>query len=276
VLVRDTRWTRVILAALLTLVLALLAASYLRGSAQLRTTSGAVFGTAARAVQSVTSPMAGLLQRGSNSARSSLSASALRAELIKLRAELSNGQLSRRDQARLAALLQLPGRSGHSIIGADVIAAGRRSSQTITLDVGRLAGVRPDTTVLNSSGLVGRVTSVSRWTCIVQLATARTAVVGVRVAGSGQMGWVTGTGGTGGSPDPLRLHVVGASNSVVPGQHLVTFASVGDRPYVRGVPVGVVTRVETGAGSAEMAQVRPFADFAALGVVGVLRPGARP
>ena len=273
---RDTRRTRVILATLLTLALALLAASYLRGSAQLRTTSGAVFGMAARAVQSVTSPMAGLLQRGSTSARSSLSASALRAELIKLRAELSNGQLSRRDQARLAALLQLPGRSGHSIIGADVIAAGRRSSQTITLDVGRFAGVRPDTTVLNSSGLVGRVTSVSRWTCIVQLATARTAVVGVRVAGSGQMGWVTGTGGTGGSPDPLRLHVVGASNSVVPGQHLVTFASVGDRPYVRGVPVGVVTRVETGAGSAEMAQVRPFADFAALGVVGVLRPGGRP
>lgn len=273
---RDTRRTRVILAALLALAVALLAADYLRGSAQLRTTSGAVFGTAARAVQSVTSPMADLLQRGSTSAGSSRSASALQAELVKLRAELSSGQLTRRDQARLATLLQLPGRRSHNIIGADVIAADHGSSQTITLDVGRLAGVRPDTTVLNSSGLVGRVTSVSRWTCIVQLATATTAVVGVRVAGSGQMGWVTGTGGSGGGPDLLSLHVVGASNSVVPGQRLVTFASVGGRPYVRGVPVGVVTHVETSAGSAQMAQVRPFADFAALGVVGVLRPGGRP
>jgi rod shape-determining protein MreC len=274
VLVRDTRRTRVILAALLTLARAA-RRQHLRGSAQMRTTSARVFGTAARAVQSVTSPMAGLLQRGSTSAGSSLSASALRAKLIKLRAELNNGQLSRRDQARLATLLQLPGRSGHSIIGADVIAADRGSSQTITLDVGRLAGVTPDTTVLNSSGLVGRVTSVSRWTCMSgwQLPERPWWAFALRQRPDGL---VTGMGDTGGSPDLLRLHVVGASKSVVPGQRLVTFASVGDRPYVRGVPVGVVTRVETGAGSAEMAQVRPFADFAALGVVGVLRPGGRP
>jgi len=275
VLVRDTRRTRVVLATVLTLALALLAADYLRGSAQLRSTSGAVFGTAARAVQSVTSPMTGLLRRGSTSGVSSRSASALQAQLIRLRAQLNGGQLTTAEQARLAALLGLPGRGRHRVVGADVIATGHGSSQSVTLDVGRRAGIRPDTTVLNAAGLVGRVTSVRRWTCTVLLATAKSAVVGVRVAGSGQTGWVTGVASTADGHDVLRLRVVGAGNSVVPGQRLVTFASVGGRPYIGGVPVGVVTRVVAGRGSAETAQVRPFANLSALGVVAVIRPGGR-
>ncbi|MGN6678578.1 MAG: rod shape-determining protein MreC [Streptosporangiaceae bacterium] len=270
---RDTRRTRVVLAALLTLALVLLAADFLRGSAQLRSTSGAIFGTAARAVQSVTGPMTGLLRSGSGG--SSRSVSALQAELIKLRARLNSGQLSAPEQARLATLLQLPGRGRYRIAGADVIAAGRGSRQTVTLDVGRRAGVRPNTTVINASGLVGRVTRVGRWTCTVLLATAKSAVVGVRIAGSGQLGWVTGRGSNANGPNLFRLRLVGGGNSLVPGQRLVTFASVGGRPYVGGVPVGVVTRVAPATGSAEIAQVRPFANFSALGVVGVVRPGGR-
>lgn len=272
---RDSRRTRVVLATLLTLALALLAADYLRGSAQLRSTGGAVFGSAARAVQSVTNPMTGLLRRGSTSSAPSRSASALQAELIRLRAQLNGSQLTVSERARLATLLQLPGHRRHQVVGADVIATGHGSSRTITLDVGRRAGIRPDTTVLNAAGLVGRVASVRRWTCTVLLATAKSAVVGVRVAGSGQMGWVTGTPGTHDGPGALTLRVVGAGNTVVPGQRLVTFASVGGRPYVGGVPVGVVTRVEAGPGSARTARVRPFANFAGLGVVAVIRPGGR-
>jgi len=274
--VRDSRLTRVVLATLLTVAVALLAADYLRGSSQLRRTSDTVFGTAARAVESVTSPVAGLLRSGSSSSGSSRSTRALQAELSKLRAQLSNGQLSGAEQALLATLLQLPGHGRHRVVGADVIAVGQGSAQTVTLDVGRRAGVRPDTTVLNASGLVGRVTSVKQWTCTVLLATAKTAVVGVRVAGSRRMGWVTGLGRNNDGPEVLRLQVVGAGNSVVPGQRLVTFASVGGRPYVAGVPVGVVTGVEVGSGSAEIARVRPFANFSALAVVGVIRPGTRP
>jgi rod shape-determining protein MreC len=275
VLVRDTRRTRLVLATLLALALALLAADYLRGSAQLRSTSGAVFGTAARAVQSVTNPMNGLLRRGSTSGASGRSASALQAELVRLRAQLNGGQLTPSEQARVAALLRLPGRGRHRVVGADVIATGDGASQTVTLDVGRRAGVRPDTTVLNAAGLVGRVTSVRRWTCTVLLATAKTAVVGVRVTGSGQLGWVTGVASTANGTGALRLRVVGAGHSVVPGERLVTFASVGGRPYIGGVPVGVVTQVQAGRGTAQTAQVRPFANFSALGVVAVVRPGGR-
>jgi rod shape-determining protein MreC len=84
------------------------------------------------------------------------------------------------------------------------------------------------------------------------------------------MGWVTGTAQGRSGPDLLELHVLGASSALARGQQLVTAASVGDRPYVAGVPVGVVTRVETGAGLTATALVRPFVDFSALDVVGVV------
>ena len=56
-----------------------------------------------------------------------------------------------------------------------------------------------------------------------------------------------------------------------PGQQLVTFGSVHGRPYVPGVPVGVITRVQASATSlTKVAMVRPYADDSALGVVGVV------
>jgi rod shape-determining protein MreC len=56
-----------------------------------------------------------------------------------------------------------------------------------------------------------------------------------------------------------------------PGQQVVTFGSVHGRPYVPGVPVGVITQVQASATSlTKLALVRPYADDSALGVVGVV------
>jgi rod shape-determining protein MreC len=56
-----------------------------------------------------------------------------------------------------------------------------------------------------------------------------------------------------------------------PGDQLVTSASVRDMPYVPGVPVGVVTKLVVANGSLTAAAlVRPYVDFGALGVVGVV------
>jgi rod shape-determining protein MreC len=55
------------------------------------------------------------------------------------------------------------------------------------------------------------------------------------------------------------------------GQQLVTAASVKQRPFVPGVPVGVITAVlGHGGGLTERALVRPYADFSSLGVVGIV------
>ncbi len=269
--VHDTRRTRVVFAVLLTAALALIATNYLGGSASLRTIGGTVFGTAERAVRSVTSPLTGFFEHGA-SAGPSQREQALERKLIRLRAQLSSQQLSRREYAQLARLLRLPGRGRHRIVGADVIAVGQGYQQAVTLDVGSRDGIRPQETVLDAAGLVGTITSVSPWTCTVLLATAPAAVAGVRVAGSGRTGWVTGMTTSRSGSDLLRLHVLSASSVVAPGQRLVTAASVGNRPYVAGVPVGVITRVSAGGGLTRTALVRPFADFSALDVVGVVVP----
>jgi len=269
---------------LLTVALALIATDYLGGSAPLRSIGGAVFGTAERAIWSVTGPIAGFFEHGAGAAGSARRVQALERQLIRLRAQLSNEQLTRTDHAQLAKLLRLSGQGGYRIVAANVIAVGQGYEQAVTLDVGSRDGVRPEETVLNASGLVGTVTSVSPWTCTVLLATDATAVAGVRLAtdatavagvrlvGSGQMGWVTGTANSLSGPDLLRLHVLGSSGTVSTGQRLVTSASIGNRPYVPGVPVGAVTQVGIGAGLTGTALVHPFADFTALDVVGVVTP----
>jgi rod shape-determining protein MreC len=268
--VHDTRRTRVVLAVLLAFALALIATDYLGESAPLRAIGGAVFGTAERAVRSVTEPIAGLIGRAAGPAGPGRQVQALEREVIRLRARLSSEQLSRQEYAQLAALLRLGGHHYYRIIDANVIAVGQGYEQAVTLDVGSRDGVKPEETVLNASGLVGTVVSTSLWTCTVLLAIDPTAIAGVRLTGSGQMGWVTGTAKDRSGSDLLRLHVLGASSALARGQQLVTAASVGDRPYVPGVPVGVVSRVETGAGLTGTALVRPFANFSALDVVGVV------
>jgi rod shape-determining protein MreC len=104
----------------------------------------------------------------------------------------------------------------------------------------------------------------------VLLATDASATVGVRIAGTNEIGAVTGTGRGQAGPDALRLQVFDASAVLHPGERLVTYGSVHGRPYVPGVPVGVITRIQAGASAlTKIAYVRPFAN-GALGVVGVV------
>jgi rod shape-determining protein MreC len=91
------------------------------------------------------------------------------------------------------------------------------------------------------------------------------------MAGSGQIGSLTGSAGTLSGSAPLKLTLFSASATLKPGQELVTFGSVGGRPYVPGVPVGTVSSVTTQPGSlTPTAVVKPFADVTGLGVVGVV------
>jgi rod shape-determining protein MreC len=156
-------------------------------------------------------------------------------------------------------------------VAATVIAVGQGYGQTVTLDAGSRDGVRPQETVLDGHGLVGTVTAVNARTCTVLLATDATAVVGVTLASSGKIGWVTGPGKSRSGSGLLRLQVLDANAVLSPGEQLVTSASVRDRPYVPGVPVGVISKVENRAGSlTALALVRPYVDFTSLGVVGIV------
>ena len=260
-----------VLAMLLAVALALIALDYLGWSGPLRAMGGTVFGTAERAANSVIGPVAGFFERGAGTSGSTSRVRALERQLITLRFRLSQQRLSGTEYAQLARLLRLSGSGGYRIVAANVIAVSQGYGQAITLDVGSSNGVRPDETVLNGAGLVGTVASVSQWTSTVLLETDSTAVTGVRLAGSGRMGWVTGAGEGIPRLESLRLHLLGAPSGVSPGQRLVTSASIGDMPYVSGIPVGAVTRVVSGQGGlTATALVRPFVDVAALDVVAVV------
>jgi rod shape-determining protein MreC len=264
----------VVLAVLLVLALALITLDYRDGSSGpvrgLRQVGGSVFGTAERVTSAVTGPFVGFFSHGTGSGSGSQVAS-LQRQILQLRAELSQEQLSKAEYRQLSSLLQLSGRGGYRIVAATVVAMGQGYAQTVTLDAGTADGITTGDTVLNGQGLVGTVTAVSGQTCAVLLATDATSVVGVTLAPGGQVGWVTGPGKTRSGSGLLRLQVLDENAVLSAGQQLVTSASIHDRPYVPGVPVGVISKVENRAGSlTALALVQPYVDFSSLGVVGIV------
>jgi rod shape-determining protein MreC len=265
---RDTRRTRAVLVVLLVVALALIALDYSDGSNFLlravRNAGGAVFGGAEHATGSVTRFVSG----GSSSASEVKS---LQEQVVKLRAELSGAQLSKSDLQQLRKLLLVAGAAQYRVLAASVIAVGTAYQQTVTIDVGSSNGVTPQETVLNGNGLVGQVTSVTATTATVLLADSPSEVVGASVAPSGQLGSLTGPGATASGNGLMRLEMLSSSAVLKPGDELVTSASVHDRPFVPGVPIGVITKlINVNGALTEAADVRPFVDYTALGIVGVV------
>ena len=270
----DSRRTRLVLGVLLAVALALITIDARNSSAgpvrSLRSVGSAVFGSAEYVVGAVTQPVSDFFG-GFGSPGSQAKVDQLEHQVVQLRGALAQAQLSKAQETQLQQLLQLAGRGRYRVVAANVIAAGPAYENTVTVDAGSDDGIKPDETVLNGAGLVGTVTSVSSRTATVLLATDATATVGVRIAGSNEIGAVTGLGRTRSGPDALRLQVFDANAVLRAGQQLVTFGSVNGRPYVPGVPVGVITKVQIGASAlTKIAYVRPFANDGALGLVGIV------
>lgn len=267
----DNRRTRLVLGVLLIAAIMLITLDFRDGGASPARTIGAdVFGPIERVAHDVTNPVASLFDSitGGPSARGTIAT--LQQENAQLRAELSAAQLGKTAKQQLARLLQLDA-GGYRIVPANVIAAGGDFSDTVTLDVGSKDGIKPDETVLNGSGFVGTVTQVSPDTSTVLLATDASSVVGVQMAGGGEIGEVTGTGKSMSGPGLLRLSLFDANAVLQPGQQVLTYASIGDQPEVPGVPLGTIVSVNGSAGAlTQIAMVRPSVDFTALGVVGVV------
>jgi rod shape-determining protein MreC len=267
----DNRRTRLVLGVLLIIAITLITLDFRDGGASpARGLGAAIFGPIERVTHDVTDPVASLFDSitGGPSAQGTIAD--LQRQNAELRTALSAAQLSKTARKQLTQLLQLDA-GGYRIVTANVIAAGGGFSDTITLDAGSNDGIKPDETVLNGSGFVGRVTQVSADTSTVLLASDASSVVGVELAGGGQIGSVTGTGKSMSGSALLRLSLFDANAVLHPGQQVVTYASVGNKPQVQGVPVGTIVSVSRNAGAlTQSAMVRPAVSFTALGVVGVV------
>jgi rod shape-determining protein MreC len=262
--VLEARRTRPVLIALLIVAVALITIDFRDGgTSSAHSFGGRLFGPVERLSDDVTGWFGG----GGNSAE----VSALQQQNDQLRAQLAQAQVSSQDLSQLTGVLRLTGKDGYKIVPASVIAAGGAYSDTVTISAGSSDGITVNETVLNGDGLVGTVIAASSTTATVQLANDADATVGIRMVGSGQIGALTGAADSFGGTAALKLTLFSATAALKPGQKLVTFGSVGGRPYVAGIPIGTVTTVTTEPGSlTPTALVKPSVDFTGLGVIGVV------
>lgn len=197
---------------------------------------------------------------------------ALREENGRLLTELRQRRNVDAQLEQLQGALDLAGKAEYKVVSARVISQGATTSftQTITIDAGSRNGVKPNMTVINAYGLVGVVKTVYAGSSLISLASDPSFRIGVRVAGSQQIGILSGQGTRKGV-----LQLLDNQSTIKVGDILVARGSVNDRPFVPGVPVGEVTSVDNAAGAVtQTADVRFFANFSAVGVVTVVLKGA--
>lgn len=196
----------------------------------------------------------------------------LEAENSQLKGALAGVSVDRNRAAELDGLLATSKTTGYALVPARVVAMGpaQSFSRTVTIDAGTRAGIRPDMTVLNNDGLVGRVVRADRSTATVLLLVDQESVVGGRLGSSMEVGLLRGRGAVGGD-EKLDLDLVDPSATVNQDDVLVTWGSKKGAPYVAGVPIGRVTAVSsTPRQQSVQAVISPYVDFTSLDLVGVV------
>jgi len=269
---RSTRRQRVALVVLL-LVAAVFVTLDAKGNGfgGVRSGAQAVFGPVQRGLSAVFSPVGRLLGAIPHLATSRRDIEELRRQNDDLRRQLAERALHADRTGQLHDLTLLAGLGRYRVLPAAVVGLGPSLGfeWTATIDAGSTDGVKPDMTVLTGAGLVGRVKQVSAATSLIVLAGDPAATVGARMAGTGELGLVTG-GGTG----SMSLTLLNPNAVVRPGDRLVT-GPYGQSTYVAGVPIGEVIGVGTGGAGPPTATVRPYVQFTRLDVVGVVLVGPR-
>ena len=180
-----------------------------------------------------------------------------------------------------AGILEQPALAGARLVPARVVAVGASGPagpERVTIDAGSRDGVEVDRTVVAAKGLVGRVVSVAPWTSDVLLLGSADLTVGVRVGPRGVLGEASGAAVAGGSrpaPGLLSFALVERGGATT-GDVVTTLGSVGDRPFVPGIPVGTVATAHLGVGRlAPTGTVTPAVDTTSLDVVAVVLTSAR-
>jgi len=187
-------------------------------------------------------------------------------DLLKANQILDEDKVSQFNQ--LKNVLDLAGSGGYQVVAARVINRGSTETfkETMTIDVGSRSGITKNMTVISESGLVGVVKSVTSNSSIVLLMSDPTFKVGVRIAGTQSIGVVSGQGGS-----TYLLQLLDATGEIKEGDALVARGSAGDRPFVPGVPVGIVTNVNSNASSiTQNADVESSANLERISVVAVV------
>jgi rod shape-determining protein MreC len=129
-------------------------------------------------------------------------------------------------------------------------------------------------TVISENGLVGVVKDATTSSSIVLLMSDPTFKIGVRVARSQSIGVLSGEGsGT------YSVELLDPAGSLQVGDSLISIGSDNNRPFIPGLPVGVITSVDhTTTSLTQRATVKSYSNLNDLGVVSVVlqAPTAAP
>ena len=269
---RDTRESRLLLVLLVAVAFALITVDIRGGDHSplngARDTAASVLGPVETGVAGAVQPVSDAFRSLRESGTSGDRIRALEQQNARLKQQVSSSDLVQSRSAELTKLLGVAGAGQYTIKAAQVVAIGAAQgfSWTVTIDIGSNDGISRDMTVINGDGLVGRVTTVSPETSTVLLASDPDFGVGTRMESSGEIGFATGQGN-----GPMRVELLNGQARVRTGDRLVTFGSQNDRPFVPGVPVGTVVRVENTPGQlTRTVLVQPFVSFTTLDLVGVV------
>ena len=192
----------------------------------------------------------------------------LKSENDKLRLELQNREVADAQLKQLKGVLDLAGTAGFKVVNAKVISQGSNTSftQTITIDAGTTSGIKSNMTVLSGYGLVGVVKSAYATSALVQLASDPGFRIGVRIAGTQQIGILSGQGTRKGV-----VQLLDNTTLIRKGDVILARGSDNSRPFVPGVPIGEVTSVDNSPGAVtQTADVKFYSNFSTLGIVAVV------
>ena len=267
---RDNRRARLILAMLLLTAFTLITLDYRSGGGgPLRSIGNAVFGPVERAATAVARPIGSFFSGLGHLNSYKSENNRLKAQNQRLLEQL---RLTDADRAHLAAaekLLNLAGRAQFRIVAARVIAYGSSLGfeSTATIDVGSQDGIKSNQTVISGDGLVGKTLDVGPSTSTILLGNDPEFTAGARLEGAAlHVGHVDG-----GGRNPMTFTLLGTQAHLAVGDRLVTYASIGNRPFVPEVPIGHIVKVVPTPGQLfSSGVVASYVDFSSVDIVGVV------
>ena len=198
----------------------------------------------------------------------------LKTEVNQLRQQAELGQSARAQNARLRDQLHFVDSplfpSDYSAVNTRIIGWRSEFDDQVVIAAGRDHGIRQETPVVTSDGLVGSVTQVIGDSALVTLLTDQSSAVQARDQNSGAFGLVRHGQGQG----SLIVDRVTKDKQVTAGDVIVT-AGTRSSKYPSLFPAGIPIGWVTSAGQSDTApykqiQIQPYVDFTSLDAVTAL------
>lgn len=232
---------------------------------------GAIIGPLQEGVAAVVRPIGSFVTNVFRAGSLAEENAALREEIATVRAEASEVNSLRNENAEFRRLLGLSERLGFQAMGATVTGETPGNFEwAVYIDRGAVDGVTVDMPVIAADGLVGRVVDVYQGSAKVMLIIDPDSAVSVELSATGERGVLQGQ-----REEPLLFRLIDVDTEVQPGETVETSGYTLEEGlggvFPSSIPVGVVDSVEPDPSNLTLqVRVRPRVDFSRLSTVALI------